>query len=84
MVLSDLLRAALVWRLGGFYCDSDTVCLKDTSALRNVASYAQQFIGKVSNGCFHFRSHHRFLETLMEVQKENFLVRRAGTRVPSS
>ncbi|XP_069978469.1 lactosylceramide 4-alpha-galactosyltransferase-like isoform X1 [Penaeus vannamei] len=72
VVLSDLLRAALVWRLGGFYCDSDTVCLKDTSALRNVASYAQQDIGKIGSFCFHFRDHHRFLETLMEVQRENF------------
>ncbi|XP_042875170.1 lactosylceramide 4-alpha-galactosyltransferase-like [Penaeus japonicus] len=72
VVLSDLLRVALVWRLGGFYCDTDTVCLKDTGHLRNVASYAQQDIGKISNFCFHFRAHHRFLDTLMEVQKENF------------
>ncbi|XP_037776740.1 lactosylceramide 4-alpha-galactosyltransferase-like [Penaeus monodon] len=72
VVLSDLLRAALVWRFGGFYCDSDTVCLKDTSALRDVASYAQQDVGKIGSFCFHFRDHHRFLETLMEVQKENF------------
>ncbi|XP_047472779.1 lactosylceramide 4-alpha-galactosyltransferase-like [Penaeus chinensis] len=84
VVLSDLLRAALVWRFGGFYCDSDTVCLKDTGALRNVASYAQQDIGKISNFCFHFRSRHRFLATLMEVQRENFLPNKWGSVGPLS
>ncbi|XP_063610309.1 uncharacterized protein LOC134784229 [Penaeus indicus] len=73
--LSDLIRVALLWRWGGFYTDTDTVCIKDVSPLRNVISFSNNKRNLISNGAFQFHHHHKFLELLMEVQTKSFKVR---------
>ncbi|XP_047477064.1 lactosylceramide 4-alpha-galactosyltransferase-like isoform X2 [Penaeus chinensis] len=70
--LSDLIRVALLWRWGGFYTDTDTVCIKDVSPLRNVISFSNSKRTLISNGAFQFHHHHKFLELLMEVQTKGF------------
>lgn len=70
--LSDLIRVALLWRWGGFYTDTDTVCIKDVSPLRNVISFSNNRRNLISNGAFQFQHHHKFLELLMEVQTKSF------------
>lgn len=70
--LSDLIRVAILWRWGGFYTDTDTVCIKDVSPLRNIISFSNNKRNHISNGAFQFKHHHKFLELLMEVQTKRF------------
>ncbi|XP_069936821.1 lactosylceramide 4-alpha-galactosyltransferase-like [Cherax quadricarinatus] len=50
--LSDMVRLALVWRVGGFYSDTDVVCISSLAALRNVVfpdSYVIHMWNKMSH-----------------------------------
>ncbi|XP_042857551.1 lactosylceramide 4-alpha-galactosyltransferase-like isoform X2 [Penaeus japonicus] len=82
--LSDMLRVALVWRWGGFYTDTDTVCIKDVSPLRNIISFSDSKLNKISNGAFQFQQHHKFLELLMDVQTKSFAPGSWGSLGPAA
>lgn len=61
--LADLMRLALVWHLGGFYVDSDVVCVRPLTPLRNVVAW--QELSTIGSGAFHFRRHHPLLLQIM-------------------
>ena len=65
---SDALRMALIFKVGGFYSDLDTLTLGDLSRLENVIG-ATRMLGAdthLANGAFHFRRHHPLLWRIME------------------
>ena len=69
--LSDALRIALLYKLGGIYLDLDTIVLRSFRCLRNTVG--QVFaLGKssVENSALIFDSGHPFLFYLMNVMKE--------------
>lgn len=63
MNLADLMRLALVWHLGGFYVDSDVVCVRPVTHLANVVAW--QEMSTIGSGAFHFRRHHPLLLQIM-------------------
>ena len=65
---SDALRMALIYKVGGFYSDLDTLSLGDLSSLENVIG-ATNMRGKephLANGAFHLHKHHPLLWRVME------------------
>ncbi|XP_042210266.1 lactosylceramide 4-alpha-galactosyltransferase-like [Homarus americanus] len=68
-----MLRNVLVWWWGGFYSDSDTICLKSVTQLHNVISY-QAINGIANNALMHFNPGHPFINLVMEYLKDNFKV----------
>ena len=62
--LSDLLRLGLLWKLGGMYTDSDTVCLRSVEGLNNVLGLGAP--NHVNHAIMHFHRHHPFIKRCME------------------
>ena len=59
---------ALIYKVGGFYSDLDTLSLGDLSSLENVIG-ATNMRGKephLANGAFHLHKHHPLLWRVME------------------
>ena len=65
---SDALRIALIYKVGGFYSDLDTLTLGDLSGLENVigATSMRGAEPHLANGAFHLRRHHPLLWRTME------------------
>ncbi|KAG7166591.1 Lactosylceramide 4-alpha-galactosyltransferase-like 7 [Homarus americanus] len=85
--LSDLLRLALVWHTGGFYADSDFICLANVTTFKNVIGVESVFYNPLvhialpnsngydslaANGAFHLTRHHPLLHKLMTFLSKNF------------
>ncbi|XP_064101390.1 lactosylceramide 4-alpha-galactosyltransferase-like [Macrobrachium nipponense] len=68
--LSNMVRGALVWKLGGVYTDSDTICIANTNKFTNaVGLYKDTGVnGAVLIG----QPRHKAYWMLMEDIKENF------------
>ncbi|XP_037786279.1 lactosylceramide 4-alpha-galactosyltransferase-like [Penaeus monodon] len=79
--LSDLLRVVLTWRFGGFYSDTDTVCIKDLSPLENVVVTSRY---RISNGAFHFKHHHEFLTMAMSTMIRMYNPKHWGSMGPNT
>ncbi|KAK7067181.1 hypothetical protein SK128_012430 [Halocaridina rubra] len=62
--LSDLMRVALVWTFGGYYSDTDTICINDSSRLHNVIGF--QNYQEIANGQFHAEPNHTFMLEIMK------------------
>ena len=65
---SDALRIALIYKVGGFYSDLDSLSLGDMSSLENVIG-ATNMRGQephLANGAFHLHRHHPLLWRVME------------------
>ncbi|XP_047493089.1 lactosylceramide 4-alpha-galactosyltransferase-like [Penaeus chinensis] len=82
--LSDLLRVLLTWRFGGFYSDTDTVCIKDLSPLENVLVTSTTSRNHISNGVFHFYHHHEFLTMVMSTMIQMYHPKAWGSMGPST
>ena len=67
-----MLRAALIWRYGGFYSDSDIICMKNTENFVNVLDCVNDDL--VKNGVMHGQVHHDFFWKLMEEINATFKV----------
>ncbi|XP_069940466.1 lactosylceramide 4-alpha-galactosyltransferase-like, partial [Cherax quadricarinatus] len=78
--LSDMVRLALVWRVGGFYSDTDVVCISSLAALRNVVGF--QSNNEVNGGIFHFDRHHNLLLHVMTRLSQNFNANDWGNNGP--
>ncbi|XP_069940464.1 lactosylceramide 4-alpha-galactosyltransferase-like [Cherax quadricarinatus] len=61
--LSNMVRLALVWRVGGFYSDTDVVCISSLATLRNVVGF--QLKNEINNAVFHFDRHHDLMKLMM-------------------
>ncbi|XP_071545554.1 lactosylceramide 4-alpha-galactosyltransferase-like [Panulirus ornatus] len=68
--LSNMARLALVWHVGGFYSDTDVVCIAPVTALRNVVGLYDD--AHVNNAAFHFDRHKSFLHAAMTYISVNF------------
>ena len=68
--LSDTLRLAVVYKVGGLYSDLDSVTIKDLSNLKNVVGATLQTATTtyhhIANGVFHFAKNHDLLLHYME------------------
>ena len=71
-VLSNVLRMILVWRFGGFYFDSDIICMRNLEGLENVAGFLNE--DSVNNAHFHARPNHPFIYKILQAIPEEFLV----------
>ncbi|CAL4068730.1 unnamed protein product, partial [Meganyctiphanes norvegica] len=63
--LSDLLRLGLLWKVGGMYTDTDTVCLRSVAGLTNVVGLGAS--NHVAPAIMHFDPYHPFLKRCMEI-----------------
>ncbi|ROT83587.1 lactosylceramide 4-alpha-galactosyltransferase [Penaeus vannamei] len=71
--LSNLLRNVLLWRWGGLNADTDCICVRNVTHLRNTLSYDEK--DRVANNAImHFEARHRFVLATMEYLKRNFKV----------
>ncbi|KAK7076006.1 hypothetical protein SK128_014032 [Halocaridina rubra] len=68
--LSNMIRKALIWHTGGFYSDTDAICIAPLTSLRNVIGMAT--INLVNGAAFHFDRHHPMLWHFMEYLNKNF------------
>ncbi|XP_066964825.1 lactosylceramide 4-alpha-galactosyltransferase-like [Macrobrachium rosenbergii] len=68
--LSNMMRNAMVWQAGGFYSDSDVICISPVTELRNVIGLAS--FNLVNGANFHFDQHHHMLEKFMLYLNEHF------------
>ncbi|XP_053629482.2 lactosylceramide 4-alpha-galactosyltransferase-like [Cherax quadricarinatus] len=68
--LSDMTRLALVWRVGGFYSDTDVVCISSLAALRNVVGF--QSDNDINSAVFHFDRHHDITNLFMTRLSRSF------------
>nr|XP_053629486.1 lactosylceramide 4-alpha-galactosyltransferase-like [Cherax quadricarinatus] len=78
--LSDMVRLALVWRVGGFYSDTDVVCISSLAALRNVVGF--QSNNEINGGIFHFDRHHNLLHHVMTRLSQDFNANDWGNNGP--
>ncbi|XP_042212221.1 lactosylceramide 4-alpha-galactosyltransferase-like isoform X2 [Homarus americanus] len=78
--LADLMRLGLVWHLGGFYVDTDVVCIRSLASLTNVIGWQER--STLGSGVFHFDSHHPVLRRVMEYAAETFKTNRWGASGP--
>ena len=65
---SDALRVALIYKVGGFYSDLDSLSLGDLSSLENVIGATNMRVQEphLANGAFHLHRHHPLLWRVME------------------
>ncbi|XP_042859246.1 lactosylceramide 4-alpha-galactosyltransferase-like [Penaeus japonicus] len=82
--ISDLLRVLLVWRYGGFYSDTDTVCLKSISPLKNVIVTSTGDRNHIANGVFHFTNRHEFITFIMSTMTKMYSPRAWGSMGPNT
>ncbi|KAG7174353.1 lactosylceramide 4-alpha-galactosyltransferase-like [Homarus americanus] len=68
--LSDMIRLALVWQVGGLYSDNDVVCIASLTHLKNVIGIVRE--KRVNGAVFHFDRHHPMLEAFMKQLSEVF------------
>ncbi|XP_042226423.1 lactosylceramide 4-alpha-galactosyltransferase-like [Homarus americanus] len=68
--LSNMIRLALVWHVGGLYSDNDVVCIAPLTHQKNVIGLYDDT--NVNNAVFHFDRHHPMLEAFMSHLNENF------------
>ncbi|XP_068208655.1 lactosylceramide 4-alpha-galactosyltransferase-like [Palaemon carinicauda] len=68
--LSDMMRLALVWKVGGFYSDTDIICISSLAGLRNVIG--MEAFNLVNGAIFHFDHHHPMLMFFMSYLNQNF------------
>ncbi|CAL4132696.1 unnamed protein product, partial [Meganyctiphanes norvegica] len=61
--LSDLLRLGLLWKFGGMYTDSDTVCLRSVAGLSNVVGLGRD--NHINTAVLHFEKQHPFIKRCM-------------------
>ncbi|XP_050738469.1 lactosylceramide 4-alpha-galactosyltransferase-like [Eriocheir sinensis] len=78
--LADLMRLALVWHLGGFYADSDVVCVRPVTHLADVVAW--QEMSTIGSGAFHFRRQHPLLLQIMSRAALTFQAARWGAGGP--
>ncbi|XP_042212492.1 lactosylceramide 4-alpha-galactosyltransferase-like [Homarus americanus] len=68
--LSNMIRLALVWQVGGLYSDNDVVCIASLTHLKNVIGIVRE--KRVNGAVFHFDRHHPMLEAFMKQLSEVF------------
>lgn len=68
--LGDMMRMALVWNVGGFYSDTDIICIAPVTGLRNVIGL--ESFNLVNGAAFHFDRHHPILKHFMVYLSANF------------
>ncbi|XP_066981137.1 lactosylceramide 4-alpha-galactosyltransferase-like [Macrobrachium rosenbergii] len=78
--LADIMRLAVVWKMGGLYADSDVVCIRQVTQLTNMIAWQEGFT--LGSGVFHFSRHHPVLKLVMEYIKENFQPEKWGSSGP--
>ncbi|XP_069980976.1 lactosylceramide 4-alpha-galactosyltransferase [Penaeus vannamei] len=71
--VSNLLRNVLLWLWGGLNSDTDCICVRNLTHIRNMVSYDEE--GKVANNAImHFDAGHQFAFELMAYLKKNFKI----------
>ncbi|XP_064077754.1 lactosylceramide 4-alpha-galactosyltransferase-like [Macrobrachium nipponense] len=78
--LADIMRLAVVWKMGGLYADSDVVCIRQVTHLTNMIAWQEGFT--LGSGVFHFSRHHPVLKLVMEYIRENFQPEKWGSSGP--
>ncbi|XP_066962854.1 lactosylceramide 4-alpha-galactosyltransferase-like [Macrobrachium rosenbergii] len=78
--LADIMRLAVVWKMGGLYADSDVVCIRQVTQLTNMIAWQEGFT--LGSGVFHFSRHHPVLKLVMEYIKDNFQPEKWGSSGP--
>ncbi|XP_068208654.1 lactosylceramide 4-alpha-galactosyltransferase-like [Palaemon carinicauda] len=68
--LSNMMRIAMVWQAGGFYSDSDVICISPVTELKNVIGLAS--FNLVNGANFHFDRHHPMVKKFMLYLNEHF------------
>ncbi|XP_068233928.1 lactosylceramide 4-alpha-galactosyltransferase-like [Palaemon carinicauda] len=68
--LSDMMRLALLGQTGGLFSDTDTVCLKDVTHLKNFVGLGEK--GFINNAIFHFDRDNLVLQQNLKKQNEYF------------
>ncbi|XP_068225016.1 lactosylceramide 4-alpha-galactosyltransferase-like [Palaemon carinicauda] len=68
--LSDMLRVALVWKWGGIYADTDSICIKSTSNLTDAVGMGEDMI--IINAILIGQPRHKVFWMLMEDIQQNF------------
>ncbi|KAK7067182.1 Lactosylceramide 4-alpha-galactosyltransferase [Halocaridina rubra] len=64
------MRVALVWTFGGYYSDTDTICINDSSSLHNVVGFQNE--NEIASGQFHAEPKHNFLFEIMKHMVKNY------------
>nr|XP_045581221.1 lactosylceramide 4-alpha-galactosyltransferase-like [Procambarus clarkii] len=78
--LADLMRLGLVWHLGGFYVDTDVVCIRPLTGLANAIGW--QEMSTLGSGVFHFSRHHPVLQRVMARAARTFKTNKWGSSGP--
>ncbi|XP_066983360.1 lactosylceramide 4-alpha-galactosyltransferase-like [Macrobrachium rosenbergii] len=68
--LSNMVRGALVWKWGGVYTDSDTICIRSTTKFTNAVGLYKD--NGVNGAVLIGQPRHQAFWMLMEYLKENF------------
>ncbi|XP_066983327.1 lactosylceramide 4-alpha-galactosyltransferase-like isoform X2 [Macrobrachium rosenbergii] len=68
--LSNMVRGALVWKWGGVYADTDTICIRSTTKFTNSVGLVVD--GSINVAVLIGQPHHQAFWMLMEHIKENF------------
>ncbi|XP_068237640.1 lactosylceramide 4-alpha-galactosyltransferase-like isoform X2 [Palaemon carinicauda] len=68
--LSDMLRVALVWKWGGIYADTDSICIRNTSNLTEAVGMAANT--RISNAILIGPPRHKVFWMLMKDIQKNF------------
>ncbi|XP_068220974.1 lactosylceramide 4-alpha-galactosyltransferase-like isoform X1 [Palaemon carinicauda] len=68
--LSDMLRVALVWKWGGIYADTDSICIRSTSNLTDAVGMESD--SRINNAILIGQPRHKVFRMLMEDIQKNF------------
>ncbi|CAL4173428.1 unnamed protein product, partial [Meganyctiphanes norvegica] len=71
--LSDFLRLALLWKFGGFYSDTDTICIKSVSHLHNVVGLTND--KAINSAVCNFEKGHVLTWRIMKRVKKTYIAR---------
>ncbi|XP_068221597.1 lactosylceramide 4-alpha-galactosyltransferase-like isoform X2 [Palaemon carinicauda] len=68
--LSDMLRVALVWKWGGIYADTDSICIRSTLNLTDAVGMESD--SRINNAILIGQPRHKVFRMLMEDIQKNF------------
>ncbi|XP_068201829.1 lactosylceramide 4-alpha-galactosyltransferase-like [Palaemon carinicauda] len=78
--LSNMVRGALVWKWGGIYSDTDSICIRSTSKIANAVGMYEA--DKVNGAVLIGQPRHKVYWMLMEYIKQNFRGDKWGVNGP--
>ncbi|CAL4157742.1 unnamed protein product, partial [Meganyctiphanes norvegica] len=68
--MGDMLRLGVLWKMGGLYSDSDTICMRSVEGITNMVALGRP--GHVNNHIMHFDKHHPFLDICMKSYAKSY------------